>query len=153
MQIILLIGTKLQVIITRMALQIMDRGDVVKGVPVVHPKDDLFWFNRPTLILFLIQFVLFQVIFFSQTNTYNHSNHVHQWLKLLNVHLFVIFQNAFQIAFLAWSLVRHWTRSFIWGDTIYCTLITGLKLLQYEFGYPSCFHKNVQDMIIRITMG
>ena len=69
MQIILLIGTKLQVIITRMALQIMDRGDVVKGVPVVRPKDDLFWFNRPTLILLLIQFVLFQVIFFSQTNT------------------------------------------------------------------------------------
>ncbi|KAH7663061.1 mlo protein [Dioscorea alata] len=93
--IILLIGTKLQVIITKMALQIMDRGDVVKGVPVVHPKDDLFWFNRPTLILFLIQFVLFQ--------------------------------NAFQIAFLAWSL--------------------------YEFGYPSCFHKNVEDMVIRITMG
>ncbi|KAJ0970144.1 hypothetical protein J5N97_023021 [Dioscorea zingiberensis] len=92
--IILLVGAKLQVIITRMALQIMDSGDVVKGVPVVRPTDDLFWFNRPTLILFLIQFVLFQ--------------------------------NAFQIAFFAWIM---------------------------QFGYPSCFHENIEDMIIRIAMG
>ncbi|KAH7690824.1 mlo protein [Dioscorea alata] len=93
--IILLVGTKLQVIITKMALQIMERGDVVKGMPVVQPADDLFWFNRPHLLLYLIHFVLFQ--------------------------------NAFQIAFFAWS----------W----------------YEFGYPSCFHKRVEDMIIRISMG
>lgn len=61
LQIILLVGTKLQVIITKMALQIMERGDVVKGMPVVQPADDLFWFNRPHLLLYLIHFVLFQV--------------------------------------------------------------------------------------------
>ncbi|WOL10129.1 hypothetical protein Cni_G18883 [Canna indica] len=93
--IILLVGTKLQVIITRMAIRIMERGDVVKGVPVVQPADDLFWFNSPGLLLFLIHFILFQ--------------------------------NAFELAFLAWS----------W----------------YEFGYPSCFHDKVEDIIIRISLG
>ncbi|CAL9083994.1 unnamed protein product [Musa textilis] len=93
--IILLVGTKLQVIIIRMAQRIMERGDVIKGVPVVQPTDDLFWFRRPRLMLYLIHFVLFQ--------------------------------NAFQLAFLAWS----------W----------------YEFGFPSCFHRHVEDIIVRLSMG
>ncbi|PWA83152.1 seven transmembrane MLO family protein [Artemisia annua] len=61
--IVLLIGTKLQVIITKMGLSIQERGEVVQGVPVVQPGDDLFWFNRPRLILCLINFVLFQNTF------------------------------------------------------------------------------------------
>ncbi|KAK4408930.1 MLO-like protein 6, partial [Sesamum angolense] len=93
--IILVVGTKLQVIITRMGVRIQERGEVVKGVPVVQPGDDLFWFNRPRLILYLINFVLFQ--------------------------------NAFQLAFFAWT----------W----------------YEFGLKSCFHEHVEDIVIRITMG
>lgn len=62
LQIILLVGTKLQVIITKMAVKIQERGDVVKGTPVVQPGDDLFWFCRPRFLLFLIHFILFQVI-------------------------------------------------------------------------------------------
>ncbi|KAL8029822.1 hypothetical protein ABFX02_14G248200 [Erythranthe guttata] len=93
--IILLVGTKLQVIITKMGLRIQERGEVVQGVPVVQPGDDLFWFNQPRLILYLINFVLFQ--------------------------------NAFQLAFFAWT----------W----------------YEFGLRSCFHKHVEDIVIRISMG
>ncbi|KAL1558569.1 MLO-like protein 6 [Salvia divinorum] len=93
--IILLVGTKLQVIITKMGLRIQERGEVVKGVPVVQPGDDLFWFNRPRLLLYLINFVLFQ--------------------------------NAFQLAFFAWS----------W----------------YEFGMRTCFHEHVEDIIIRMAMG
>uniref|UniRef100_A0A3Q7J0L8 MLO-like protein n=1 Tax=Solanum lycopersicum TaxID=4081 RepID=A0A3Q7J0L8_SOLLC len=93
--VILLVGTKLQVIITKMGLRIQERGEVVKGVPVVQPGDDLFWFNRPRLLLFLINFVLFQ--------------------------------NAFQLAFFAWT----------W----------------YEFGLKSCFHDQTEDIVIRMTMG
>lgn len=93
--VILLVGTKLQVIITKMALRIIERGEVVKGVPVVQLGDDLFWFNRPSLILYLINFVLFQ--------------------------------NAFQLAFFAWT----------W----------------YEFGLKSCFHEHTEDIVIRISMG
>ncbi|KAI3995177.1 hypothetical protein MKX01_031979 [Papaver californicum] len=93
--IILLVGTKLQVIITRMGLRIQEKGDVVKGVPVVQPADDLFWFSRPRLILYLIHFVLFQ--------------------------------NAFQLAFFVWT----------W----------------WEFGLRSCFHEHIEDVVIRISMG
>ncbi|KAI3683493.1 hypothetical protein L1987_83998 [Smallanthus sonchifolius] len=91
--VVLLIGTKLQVIITKMGLSIQERGEVVQGVPVVQLGDDLFWFNRPRLILYLINFVLFQ--------------------------------NAFQVAFFAWT----------W------------------FGMKSCFHEHTQDIVIRISMG
>ncbi|XP_059646897.1 MLO-like protein 6 [Cornus florida] len=93
--IILLVGTKLQVIITKMGLRIGDRGEVVRGVPLVQPGDDLFWFNRPRLLIYLIHFVLFQ--------------------------------NAFQIAFFVWA----------W----------------YEFGLHSCFHEKVEDIVIRLSMG
>ncbi|KAK9070496.1 hypothetical protein SSX86_010898 [Deinandra increscens subsp. villosa] len=92
--IILLVGTKLHVIITQMGKRTNDMADVVRGTPVVHPGDDLFWFGRPRLVLYLINFVLFQ--------------------------------NAFQLAFLWWS----------W-DT---------------FGFD-CFHRRTADIVIRITMG
>ncbi|XVE61736.1 hypothetical protein DITRI_Ditri06bG0063400 [Diplodiscus trichospermus] len=93
--IILVVGTKLQVVITKMGIGIQGRGEVVKGTPVVQPGNDHFWFNRPHLLLYLIHFVLFQ--------------------------------NAFQLAFLAWTL--------------------------YEFGSKSCFHEKREDIIIRISMG
>uniref|UniRef100_A0A6N2L7M1 MLO-like protein n=1 Tax=Salix viminalis TaxID=40686 RepID=A0A6N2L7M1_SALVM len=54
--IIVLVGTKLQVIITKMGLRIQERGEVVKGVPVVQLGDDLFWFNRPLLNAFQLAF-------------------------------------------------------------------------------------------------
>ncbi|KAF5750552.1 MLO-like protein 6 isoform X2 [Tripterygium wilfordii] len=58
--IILLVGTKLQVIIATMGLRILGRAGIVMGVPVVQPGDDLFWFNRPHLLLYLINFIHFQ---------------------------------------------------------------------------------------------
>uniref|UniRef100_A0A7N0UES4 MLO-like protein n=2 Tax=Kalanchoe fedtschenkoi TaxID=63787 RepID=A0A7N0UES4_KALFE len=57
--VILMVSTKLQIIITRMGLRIQERGDVVKGTPVVQPGDDLFWFNNPRFMLFCIHFCLF----------------------------------------------------------------------------------------------
>nr|GMC74490.1 MLO-like protein 12 [Ipomoea batatas] len=59
--ILLVVGAKLQMIITKMGGRIKERGDIVKGAPVVEPGDNLFWFNRPSLMLFFIRFVLFQV--------------------------------------------------------------------------------------------
>lgn len=91
--VILSVSTKLQVVITQMGLRIQGT-QVVRGTPVVQPGDDLFWFNHPRLLLYLINFVLFQ--------------------------------NAFQFAFFAWT----------W----------------YEFGLKSCFHKYPEDLILRITM-
>lgn len=93
--IILLVATKLLVIITQMGLRIQERGDVVRGAPVVQLGDDLFWFGNPRFILFLIHLVLFQ--------------------------------NAFQLAFFAWST--------------------------YEFGLSNCFHESTADIVIRLSMG
>ncbi|KHN25048.1 MLO-like protein 6 [Glycine soja] len=64
--IVLLVGAKLQVIITKMGQRIQQRGEVVKGVPLVQPGDDLFWFNKPRLTLYLINFA-FQLAYFSWT--------------------------------------------------------------------------------------
>eukprot|EP01018_Ginkgo_biloba_P015657 Gb_25990 [translate_table: standard] len=58
--IIVIVGTKLQVIIIKMALEIQDTNPVVKGAPVVRPSDELFWFGRPHWVLYLIHFTLFQ---------------------------------------------------------------------------------------------
>ena len=58
LQILLLVGTKLQMVITEMGVTILERGDVVKGTPVVEPGNHLF-----LIMLFLINFVLFLVIF------------------------------------------------------------------------------------------
>lgn len=49
-----------------MGLRIQERENVVKGAPVVQLSDDLFWFGKPGLLLFLVHFVLFQV---NKTNT------------------------------------------------------------------------------------
>ncbi|RXI01301.1 hypothetical protein DVH24_001535 [Malus domestica] len=62
-QMILMVGTKLQVIITKMGLKLSERGEVVKGTPLVEPGDHLFWFNNPRLLLYIIHFVLFQNAF------------------------------------------------------------------------------------------
>ena len=60
-QIVLIVGMKLQLIILEMALQIQGRHVVVKETPVVQLSDKLFWFGRPQFLFSLIHFTLFQV--------------------------------------------------------------------------------------------
>ncbi|KAJ8550162.1 hypothetical protein K7X08_033869 [Anisodus acutangulus] len=61
--IILAVGTKLQAVLTRMALDISERHAVVQGIPLVQGSDKYFWFGRPQLVLHLIHFALFQNAF------------------------------------------------------------------------------------------
>ncbi|KAL2512783.1 MLO-like protein 6 [Abeliophyllum distichum] len=61
--IIVLVGTKLELVIVEMAQQIQDRTTVVRGAPLVEPTNNFFWFNRPQWILFLIHFTLFMNAF------------------------------------------------------------------------------------------
>ncbi|KAL3649719.1 MLO-like protein 8 [Castilleja foliolosa] len=61
--IILSVGTKLQAILTKMALEISERHAVVQGIPLVQGSDKFFWFGRPQLVLHLIHFALFQNAF------------------------------------------------------------------------------------------
>ncbi|PNY17906.1 MLO-like protein 8-like [Trifolium pratense] len=61
--VILAVGTKLQAIITRMALDIKERHAVVQGIPLVQVSDKYFWFEWPQLVLYLLHYVLFQNAF------------------------------------------------------------------------------------------
>ncbi|KAJ0707692.1 hypothetical protein HanLR1_Chr09g0321271 [Helianthus annuus] len=61
--IILAVGTKLQAILTIMAVEIKERHAVVQGIPLVKASDKYFWFSRPSLMLHLIHFALFQYEF------------------------------------------------------------------------------------------
>ncbi|WRX10735.1 Mlo-related protein - like 1 [Theobroma cacao] len=61
--IILAVGTKLQAILTKMALEITERHAVVQGIPLVQGSNKYFWFGRPQLVLYLIHFALFQNAF------------------------------------------------------------------------------------------
>ncbi|XP_024975323.1 MLO-like protein 8 [Cynara cardunculus var. scolymus] len=61
--VILAVGTKLQAILTKMALEITERHAVVQGIPLVQGSDKYFWFSKPHLILHLIHFALFQNAF------------------------------------------------------------------------------------------
>ncbi|KAK9065721.1 hypothetical protein SSX86_015122 [Deinandra increscens subsp. villosa] len=61
--ILLMVGTKLELVIMEMAQQIQDKATIVRGAPVVEPSNKFFWFNNPHLVLFLIHFTLFQNAF------------------------------------------------------------------------------------------
>ncbi|XP_031253770.1 MLO-like protein 10 [Pistacia vera] len=61
--IILAIGTELQSILTKMAIEITEKHAVVQGIPLVQGSDRYFWFGRPQLVLHLIHFTLFQNAF------------------------------------------------------------------------------------------
>ncbi|EPS68953.1 hypothetical protein M569_05815, partial [Genlisea aurea] len=56
---VLLIGTKLQHVIATLALESAEKF----AAPNFKPRDELFWFNKPELLLFMIHFVLFQNAF------------------------------------------------------------------------------------------
>uniref|UniRef100_M1BK25 MLO-like protein n=1 Tax=Solanum tuberosum TaxID=4113 RepID=M1BK25_SOLTU len=59
-KLLLLVGTKLEHIITELAQEVSERSSVVDENTPIKPSDKLFWFDSPTLILYLIHFILFQ---------------------------------------------------------------------------------------------
>ncbi|XP_021297389.1 MLO-like protein 12 isoform X2 [Herrania umbratica] len=69
--IILVVGAKLQVIITKMCVESHKNSSIIRGSFHVKPSDELFWFGRPKWLLHLLQLVLiqnsFQLAFFAWT--------------------------------------------------------------------------------------
>ncbi|CAN1249526.1 MLO-like protein 3 [Linum perenne] len=59
LQIVLVVGTKLEVVVANMGLKLNDRNTVIKGAPLVQPNDDYFWFNHPKFVLTLLHYTLF----------------------------------------------------------------------------------------------
>lgn len=59
---VLLVGTKLQHIIATLALESAGITELITGTKL-KPRDELFWFKKPQLLLTLIHFILFQNAF------------------------------------------------------------------------------------------
>jgi len=56
----MVLGTKLEHVVSLLALEIAEpRGP--SSSTQVKPRDELFWFGKPEMILRLIQFISFQV--------------------------------------------------------------------------------------------
>ncbi|KAK1266957.1 MLO-like protein 1 [Acorus gramineus] len=60
---LLAVGTKLEHIIIQLAHEVVEKHAAIEGDLVVKPSDDLFWFHRPRIVLFLIHLILFQNAF------------------------------------------------------------------------------------------
>ncbi|KAF3794531.1 MLO-like protein 6 [Nymphaea thermarum] len=78
---VLVVGTKLQVIITKMCVRSHQKSEVVGGSLLVKPDDKLFWFGHPQFLLYLIHFILFQIEF--GTNSCLHEKDISNVLKIV----------------------------------------------------------------------
>ncbi|KAK2966681.1 hypothetical protein RJ640_002379 [Escallonia rubra] len=61
-KLVMLVGTKLQHVVSVLALEIVEPRGPSTGTQV-KPRDDLFWFGKPDILLRLIQFISFQNAF------------------------------------------------------------------------------------------
>ncbi|KAL6178980.1 hypothetical protein ACLB2K_050496 [Fragaria x ananassa] len=59
---VMVVGTKLQHVVSSLALEIVEQTGPTVGTQV-KPRDDLFWFGKPVILLRLIQFIIFQNAF------------------------------------------------------------------------------------------
>ncbi|MCO5614545.1 hypothetical protein L7F22_068828 [Adiantum nelumboides] len=57
---VLVIGTKMQLILTEMANEIQEQNAVILGMPIVKPNDVHFWFGQPRFVLKCFHFIVFQ---------------------------------------------------------------------------------------------
>ncbi|GLT84152.1 hypothetical protein SLE2022_023990 [Rubroshorea leprosula] len=92
---LLLVGAKLEHIITRLAQEIVEKKKQDQEAARVNPSDEHFWFHRPRIVLDLIHFILFQ--------------------------------NAFEMAFFCWIL--------------------------FSYGFHSCIIEKIYYIIPRVIVG
>lgn len=100
-KLVMLVGTKLQHVVSSLALEIKEQTGPQIGTQV-KPRDDLFWFRKPVILLRLIQFIIFQVIISCVVSFKYPSSHPYLTVVLIS---FIFVQNAFEMATFIWSLV------------------------------------------------
>ncbi|XP_039133524.1 LOW QUALITY PROTEIN: MLO-like protein 4 [Dioscorea cayenensis subsp. rotundata] len=59
---VMLVGTKLQHVVAQLALEVVEPTGPFVGTQL-KPRDGLFWFRKPEILLWLIQFISFQNAF------------------------------------------------------------------------------------------
>lgn len=62
-QLLFVVGAKLEHVMVELAGEAAKTHQKGEGKIVIEPKDDLFWFHRPHIVLNLIHFILFQNAF------------------------------------------------------------------------------------------
>ncbi|KAL2327682.1 hypothetical protein Fmac_021109 [Flemingia macrophylla] len=77
---VLLVGKKLQHVVATLALENAEITDLFSRAKL-RPRDELFWFNKPELLLSLIHFILFQWEF--GNNSCFNRNHLLVNLRLI----------------------------------------------------------------------
>jgi len=73
LQLVLVIGAKLQHVVTTLAIENASVPGAYVG-QLMQPRDQLFWFGRPELLLSVLHLVMFQVRPFSPELRYFLSN-------------------------------------------------------------------------------
>ncbi|KAF6134658.1 hypothetical protein GIB67_002059 [Kingdonia uniflora] len=61
--IVLALGTKLEIVLARMAIKLEEQNTVIKGALVVQPNDGLFWFGHPKFVLHFLHVTVFLCAF------------------------------------------------------------------------------------------
>ncbi|KHN09487.1 MLO-like protein 3 [Glycine soja] len=84
---VLVVGTKLEVIVDQMALKMKDVNNVTKGTPLVCPSDEFFWFGHPGFVLTLLHYTLFVTQF-----GINSCYHEHRTFTIIRVVIAVAVQ-------------------------------------------------------------
>lgn len=72
LKLVMLVGTKLQHVVSLLALEIAEPKEPSNGNQV-KPRDELFWFGKPEILLRLIQFISFQVMILIQKKTWQND--------------------------------------------------------------------------------
>lgn len=155
MQLVLLVGTKLQHVIATLAIENAGITGFFAGAKL-RPRDDLFWFKKPELLLSLIHFILFQVsnvchnkypesitfnvvFVFIGTNcpvllSLNRSNSTHDIF-------FLSLQNAFELA------------SFFWFWVLFSLFLSHCSLPQWmQFHCLVIFNDGYKNIYLKKTM-
>lgn len=86
---VMLVGTKLQHIVSSLALEVEEQ----KGTSVgnqVKPRDNLFWFGKPEILLRLIQFISFQNAFEMATYIWSLWGFKHHRSCFMKNHMLII---------------------------------------------------------------
>ncbi|PKA57346.1 MLO-like protein 4 [Apostasia shenzhenica] len=72
---VMLVGTKLQHVVAVLALEVVEAYGPYVGTQL-KPRDDLFWFRKPELLIWLIQFISFQNAFEMATFIWSLDNYI-----------------------------------------------------------------------------
>ncbi|KAH9685491.1 MLO-like protein 4 [Citrus sinensis] len=102
---VMVVGTKLQHVVSSLALEIMEQTGPSVGTQV-KPRDDLFWFRKPEILLRLIQFIIFQNAFEMATFIWSL---IEQNIAIVSTYNNLAFNTiTHNTSDIAWILVQFW---------------------------------------------